>query len=344
LFGKHIWQAIRANLPRCEEHYKSEIYPNLDRRATGHPCSEFCKEGEEASFCQSQYTRAKTPTRTKASPTQLPMSTAARRAINNIMATSARTFTLEIERKFLPTARLRSQLDGNSDDHRYRFPLTHQSDIALPKLQAKRLPDMSIRDTYLDVGNCLEKHGIWIRRRAERVLMSDEYMVLLPQTVTETWEAKIKLGGDYADSQFEEVSGEEEVKALVVERVPGMDLGMLKPVADLEAHRSTWTVKDKHAGSVTIVLDDVIEPGSDQEAEDAFHHLVGEVELTEENTGGMGRTEHEELKKRRAEEMRLVLNQFMTANSVLFPTEVPVKGKLGAYFTWKSQKGKSSLE
>src|SRR5438034_1587081 len=88
-----------------------------------------------------------------------------------------RTSILEVERKFCGLAV--QKLTTNSGNPPFR--------------SLESLGDRTIRDIYYDRSNILSTKGVWVRRRNGQ------------------WQAKIKRGGNFNNSRFEELSNAEDI-------------------------------------------------------------------------------------------------------------------------------------
>lgn len=143
----------------------------------------------------------------------------------------SKTAHLEVERKFNVNPRLNDELQRSYEG---KVPVTNPS--AMLSFSDRRLA--SINDEYFDLEGKLATKGIWIRRRSIN-------------TQPEEWEAKCKLGGDYQNSEFEEVYGREKVMRLVERIMPVEKLGM---TVEFKTERESWTVKD-HFLEATMVID-----------------------------------------------------------------------------------------
>ncbi|KAK4232453.1 CYTH-like domain-containing protein [Podospora fimiseda] len=163
------------------------------------------------------------------------------------------------------------------------------------------LPPQKIRDTYFnDKLGLLSSSGIWIRRR------------------NGLWQAKVSKGGNYTNSQFEELDDMNEI-ADCVKRVTGLGRGEeegfgLGIMADFMTERERWMADEEF----TIVRDEM-----------DFGHVVGEVELQKEWVGDGEEGKREEMRR-----MDLRLKGFMKRYGWAFDMggEKEVEGKLTAYF------------
>ena len=195
---------------------------------------------------------------------------------------------LEVERKFVCTPHTKNLLHANSGSP------------PLPNLAFKG--QHSFEDTYYDFDKALFSHGIWIRKR------------------NGTWQAKIRQGGDFTNSQFSELEGKKDIKALVERLHVGADTGTvnfgLGEMARYVTQRDVWKVADAYE----IVVDST-----------NFGHLVGEVELQQAIEPG------EEAEKDAAIRMAAQIKDFMLKHAWAFPSG-KVIGKLSAYFEWARAK------
>lgn len=183
------------------------------------------------------------------------------------------------------------------------------------------LPPQTVRDTYYDDGRgLLSSAGVWVRRR------------------NGSWEAKVRKGGTYNNSRFEELNEVGEIAACV-ERIAGLspppqeerekedylvNFG-LAVIADLVTTRETWIAD----GEFRIVRDRM-----------DFGHEVGEVELQRTLEGeGPGLAPSEAEKWAEMQRMDESITEFMRRYSWAFADGPPV-GKLTAYFKKMGKKPK----
>jgi len=161
-------------------------------------------------------------------------------------------------------------------------------------------------DTYYDRANRLRLAGIYVRQRDS------------------TWEAKIKKGGCFINSQFEETSSIPRIAKLVKEvaevtngLAPATTFG-LDVFAKVRTSRMRWKADQEFS----IVLDTT-----------DFGHEVGEVEIQREfpaqTSPAVEQTMRQELDTR--------IQEFMAHYQWAFPEGQP-KGKLSAYFEWKKER------
>ncbi|KAK4182064.1 CYTH-like domain-containing protein [Podospora australis] len=193
---------------------------------------------------------------------------------------------LEVERKFRSLA--------------VRQLTQHGGTPPFQTLHALRL--QTIRDTYYDKAGLLSSAGVWARRR------------------NGAWEAKIRKGGNFTNSQFEELHEVGDIAACV-ERATGVQAGEredfgLVTMADFITTRETW-IADNEFHIVRDKMD--------------FGHEVGEVELQQTLEGKGGEALSEVEKRAEMQRMDERITEFMTRYSWAFADGPPV-GKLTAYF------------
>ncbi|KAH8728851.1 CYTH-like domain-containing protein [Phaeosphaeriaceae sp. PMI808] len=198
---------------------------------------------------------------------------------------------LEVERKFRSLAV--RELATNSGHPPFR--------------SIRSLGQRTIHDVYYDRSGLLSSAGVWVRQR------------------NGDWEAKVKRGGNFNNSRFEELSDPYEISRCVKD-VTGIesteqDLFGLKRIATLSTARKTWIADYEFK----IVLDTM-----------DFGHIVGEVELQQQidfiTTKDLP---IEEQKQRTMQEMDDKIAKFMGRYSWAFCPGIP-KGKLTAYFEQKA--------
>ena len=198
---------------------------------------------------------------------------------------SVNILKLEVERKFSSLA---------------VYPLTRDGGHP-PFHSLKSLSDRTFHDIYDDHSHLLSSSGIWVRQR------------------NGNWQAKIRKGGDFKDSRFEETSDvngiAKHVRELTGFAQPDSAFFGLSPTADITTYRKSWKADDKFK----IVLDRT-----------DFGHVVGEVELEKEvdiqdrchMNKVMTVMDHE-------------IAQFMRRYAWAFTSGTPT-GKLSAYFARNS--------
>ena len=166
------------------------------------------------------------------------------------------------------------------------------------------LSQRTIHDVYYDdPSRSLIKAGIWVRRR-------DGF-----------WEAKVKRGGDFTNSMFEELSGPDLVQRCVRDvtgrETSEKDFFGLDAIATLSTVRQSWIAD----GEFKIVFDAM-----------NFGHTVGEVELEEDfHFSATANTSKEHQIREKMTEMDKRIEMFMNRYHWAFRPGVP-KGKLMAYF------------
>ena len=199
---------------------------------------------------------------------------------------------LEVERKFLVTPITVSYLRSNSGDSRFK---KHES-----------LGKQTTQDTYYDRNGLLFSKGVYICRRNGH------------------WEAKIRTDGNFINSAFTEVDGNNAVKEVIEQNLTistgGLSIEeMLEPCADFLTERESWIMDGRFKVDVDTT---------------DFGHIVGEVELTRtfRSTNGEHGGEEEEREKLK-QEMDQDIKAFMQSYPQVFPARRPL-GKLSAYFRW----------
>lgn len=174
------------------------------------------------------------------------------------------------------------------------------------------LGQSTFTDTYFDDPvSTLSTQGVWVRQRGT------------------DWQAKIRQGGDYTNSQFQELSCPDDIarkiKSCNIEYSPsGSDKSFgLQSMARFTTIREAWEADKKFK----IVLDRT-----------DFGHAVGEVEL--EEVMEPNNDENEALWAAKRQGMTVQMDRqietFMQDYSWAFPDGKPV-GKLSAYFAFKKE-------
>lgn len=175
------------------------------------------------------------------------------------------------------------------------------------------LGQSTFTDTYFDDPvSTLSTQGVWVRQRGTG------------------WQAKIRQGGDYNNSQFEELSCPDEIGRMIksynieYSRLESDKSFGLKSMARFTTIREAWKADKKF----NIVLDRT-----------DFGHAVGEVEL-EEVVEEISNDENEALWAAKRQGMTTQMDRqietFMQDYSWAFPVGKPV-GKLSAYFASKKE-------
>jgi thiamine-triphosphatase len=198
---------------------------------------------------------------------------------------------LEVERKFLVTPVAVSYLRSNGGGSRFK--------------KYKSLGKQTTHDTYYDRDSLLFSKGIYIRRRNGH------------------WEAKIRTGGDFINSAFTEIDGNNAVKEVIEQNLTvsadGVSIQeMLEPCAEFVTERESWMIDGRFKVDVDTT---------------DFGHIVGEVELTRtlQYANGEHGEEEEEKEKKLKEKMDQEIKAFMQSYPQAFPAGRPL-GKLSAYF------------
>lgn len=222
-----------------------------------------------------------------------------------------RRWCVEVERKFRYEPVFVNRLKANSGSPAFG--------------SLEYLGQTTFTDTYFDDPvSTLSRQGVWVRQRGTG------------------WQAKIRQGGDYTNSQFHELSCPDDIGRIIksynVQYSPlsagGSDKTFgLKSMAQFTTIREAWRANKEFK----IVLDRT-----------DFGHAVGEVELeleVESNNNDNNNNNHDENEKRWAAERQGMTTQmdrqietFMQDYSWAFP-DGKVVGKLSAYFEF-IKKGK----
>lgn len=226
-----------------------------------------------------------------------------------------RRSVLEVERKFAPTATSIRQLDQNTGEPPFGS-VVHKGITCF-------------EDTYYDTPkDTLSKAGVWVRRREKfecGVRRFTGHKRAGPHNAS--WEAKVRVGGDFINSAFREITDVGEISAMLGTLVPGSELdvdhgpqgGEVREMARFLTDRTGYIVD----GKFTVVIDVT-----------DFGHTVGEVELerdaTEASCEGMD-------KALAIAAMDKEIDGFMRHFWWAFPAGKPI-GKLTAYFDRKSNR------
>ncbi|KAE8150280.1 CYTH-like domain-containing protein [Aspergillus avenaceus] len=171
-----------------------------------------------------------------------------------------------------------------------------------PSFQALNyLGKTTFHDIYYDKAHLLSSKGVWIRQRDGN------------------WQAKIKRGGDYTNSKFDELTTSSEIARYLAQLgFPDDEKSKfgLNEMASFSTLRESW-VADREFTIVQDVTD--------------FGHTVGEVELECRLERVGSEIEFEKLRAKKMAEMDERIVGFMRRYSWAFCAGVP-KGKLTAYF------------
>lgn len=272
--------------------------------------------------------------------------------------TTTNITTLEVERKFAPTAQsihlLLTGHNGNSSDN-------------IPPFKSL-LPQGTVHfeDIYYDTPTKdLENTGIWLRLRRHFHDHGDQHPhPPAEEQSTGKWQAKVRLGGNYTNSAFQELTDEDEIVALLNSHTLslGPDGGdgelLLLPQQDGQGGAATtssspsiWQVSARFVSHRdTFLVDDTFTVILDKTD---FGHVVGEVELEKKVTvtvagskqGAAGPGSGGEVEKQDEKvdglpvshviaQMDQEIDDFMRRHEWAFPPGKPV-GKLSAYFALK---------
>ncbi|KAJ7222762.1 hypothetical protein B0H12DRAFT_1151148 [Mycena haematopus] len=268
---------------------------------------------------------------------------------------------VEIERKFLPTRPLLLALTRST------------ATPTLPPSIARAHPATVhfIRDVYYDRhdGRLVEE-GLWVRRRSVFFAGGST------SSSTSSWEAKVRVGGNFAASQFVEVQGAEAVEREMRRALGGSRVSVdeisehLAVMSDLTTRRLSGKLELRNEDddsdaleNLTVVIDQVVETicgdfaaaravlernvagNSDK---NLFFHEIGEAELMEEirtepgafaeNQAEHQANKHDSYRKTVAAARAAQLEAFMRAHPALFPMTPQPRGKLEAYFLWLEER------
>ena len=169
------------------------------------------------------------------------------------------------------------------------------------------LGEKSFRDTYYDSQNKLSNSGLWVRRR--HVTGSSP-----------GWEAKCRIGGNYNNSMFEELTDlssiANRVASITGRHEPATHDFGLNVLAHLATRRKSWLANERFK----IVVDTM-----------DFGHEVGEVELERHITPPDREHDVESWKQHVVQDMDRQVQDFMSEYHWAFKAGQP-KGKLTAFF------------
>jgi thiamine-triphosphatase len=207
------------------------------------------------------------------------------------LLSAATTCILEVERKF--HSLLVRELTRHGGDPPFR--------------SIRSLGSCNIHDVYYDRSNILSSAGVWVRKRNGQ------------------WQAKIRKGGDFTNSRFEELSDAHDISRHVraLAGITGKETENfgLDHMATISSERATWIANDEFR---------ITSDSTD------FGHTVGEVELQQSASFDAGaEISIEQQKSRIMQEMDERIVTFMQRYAWAFSIGEP-KGKLTAYFEWKS--------
>ncbi|KAK4504284.1 hypothetical protein PRZ48_005200 [Zasmidium cellare] len=256
---------------------------------------------------------------------------------------------LEVERKFNVTPHLMTTLQKH--EQKQKNPSLHPSpephDI---DLHFSRKPDAIINDAYFDCLDLLSTKGVWVRQRTNLPLLDTQLAIEdtaagPSSTSTTEWQAKVLIGGDYTNSQFQEIVGEEEVKKIVDCYLSWNDLAQ---TVALSTWRRSWTAQehdDREAGKsmseVLVVVDKVTSILSSRDAAGkpvTWEYTIGELEMTA-GFELLGTDEGEATKELLTARMSAQLEEWMKRHGQLFPAYPTPAGKLTAFYAWMKEAG-----
>lgn len=212
--------------------------------------------------------------------------------------TPFRRWCIEVERKFRYESVFVNRFKANSGSPAFA--------------SLEYLGQSTFTDTYFDDPvSTLTRQGVYVRQRGTN------------------WQAKIRQGGDYTNSQFRELSCPDHIGRMIrsynIEYSPlGTDKSFgLKSMARFTTIREAWKADKKFK----IVLDRT-----------DFGHAVGEVELEVEMETNNDVNEALWAAKRQGvtTQMDRQIETFMQDYSWAFPAGKPV-GKLSAYFAFRKE-------
>lgn len=179
-----------------------------------------------------------------------------------------------------------------------------------PFRSLRYLGEHSFTDVYFDRDDRLSSRGLWIRKRQ---LEGKE----------PAWEAKIRKGGTFNNSAFEEITDTAAiarcVSSIIDQGQPGSKNFGLEAVARLGTRRKSWLADDKFK----VVLDSM-----------DFGHEVGEVEMEHRlmrPPDQKSASDAERWKRDISEDMDRQIQAFMKRYHWAFRPGVP-QGKLTAFF------------
>ncbi|KAI0116378.1 hypothetical protein GGR51DRAFT_574687 [Nemania sp. FL0031] len=289
---------------------------------------------------------------------------------------------VEVERKFNPGPKFASLFFNNNRTKTETQSLKVLSAHEGLPFTILRLPGQLIRDIYYDTHDdeLCRLRGLWVRQRRISVLPHDPFQIeknlngdvtsecikslavddrlvnsiLFPSRFgwssfrdKAEWNAKLRVGGHFNNSQFVEFDGKENVSAEIL-RASEMKTKLedLQVTVDLQTRRQSWEVTQLADGTtpsakMTVVLDEVTETDASVDGSDdsAFLHTIGEVELFQQLvTEDKDDTEHELYRKEIAAKRMEELKEFVLGNPDLFSTTPKPVGKLSAYEAWKASR------
>ena len=241
-------------------------------------------------------------------------------AHSQALSSQPRRSVLEVERKFAPTAISIRQLDQNTGEPPFES-VVHKGVTCF-------------EDTYYDTpDDALSNAGVWIRRREKFECGVRRFTQQKPagpraaRAASYMWESKVRVGGDFINSAFKEITDMQEISTILSNLVPGAELDahhwpqgeQVREMAKFVTDRTGYVVN----GKFTVVIDVT-----------DFGHTVGEVELERDASEAEGKGEDKALA---IAAMDKEVGDFMRRFFWAFPAGKPV-GKLTAYFDRKTSR------
>lgn len=257
---------------------------------------------------------------------------------------------LEVERKFVPSPLLKKYASEVATTPRIHITPGARYN---PSVILTRLPRKRITDKYFDHKGRLEQKGIWVRWRKEQTVAHDGTNTITTQIY---WEAKVKQGGNFLDSQFVEVKGRDAVEVLMAKA------GVCHSIYDLSfqlgfvADRVGWAVngydgeEEADEAAMSLVLDTMTATleGRNGEYSTIMNHQVAELELEKIITTSFEDqndvctadvsaidSKHRVACAFQAKAMREQLTTFKSAHPTLFHTSESPISKITAYMQQK---------
>ncbi|KAK1147868.1 hypothetical protein N8T08_000382 [Aspergillus melleus] len=159
----------------------------------------------------------------------------------------------------------------------------------------------TFHDVYYDDSSFLSSKGVWVRQRNGH------------------WQAKIRRGGDYNKSKFEELSGHDQIFRYLAQ-LPGYTRNIEGETFGLSQMAAFTTLRKRWVANKEF---NIVQDATD------FGHTVGEVEL--ECQFKYDGDDLELYRRLKMAEMDERITMFMQRYAWAFCPGVP-KGKLTAYF------------
>lgn len=241
---------------------------------------------------------------------------------------------LEVEGKFAPTAQSLKLLSTNAGHPAFRnfmsLPAQDFMDIYYDSLSEPGSKP-SVRGYESGV---LFKQDIWLRARISYRECNDK-----PRT---SWQAKIRRGGTYTNSAFEEVEGSQAVQHVVQQFISDVKIPMESVLDKMKLDKDIVGGARSTASSSILGLDTVARFVTHRQRwrldndfevcvdETDFGHVVGEVELVQE----LEHHNQKELEIQREEakgRLEANIQNFLDKYAWAFPKQEAV-GKLASYF------------